>query len=341
MWTTLSLWLFVQKKPMCGGIALGLAWLTKGIFSGLFPIIVIALFLIYDILRFRSFRLLFPFGIFTLTPFLIYSPWHVLELTRFKRLIDASYFATFDQGTFGSWNWMEVVDRFSLRYLVFLWTFLRWWFPIAIITISWSAWRLTRTVDSHHSHRINDRLPIEFFPIAAFLVVFLTLSAARDKNDWYLMPIFPFLALMISDFAHHVFQQKKSFLIVAVLSISNLLSHWHQAFPPNSHLVEKHVAEFVNAHTSPDDLIVTAEYEFPTLRYYSEREVRTAARQSDFQGKYWWIWDNADIEVALRQGERIVTVTRPGAEWPVDVWGYHRERIGEVGERTISRVVKH
>ena len=108
---------------------------------------------------------------------------------------------------------------------------------------------------------------------------------------------------------------------------------------PLGGVVEKEVAEFVKNHTTPDDLVVTAEYEFPMLRYYSERDVRTAARQPDFQGKYWWIWDNVDIETALRRSRRVVVITRPGTEWPVDVWGYHRDRIGEIDGRIISRVV--
>lgn len=340
MWTTLSLWLFIKKKPIFGGIVLGLSWLTKGVFSGFFPIVVIALFLMYDVFRFRSFRLLFPSGLFTLASLLVYAPWHFLELTRFERLIDNSYFATFDQGTFGSWNWMEIVDRFNLRYLVFLWTFLRWWFPVALVAMLVSVWQLFRTfVFGEKKHQ--KALAFDSLSLIAFLVVFLTLSAAREKNDWYLMPTYPFIALLISDFTHRIFQKRKNFLIIAVLSfsISNLLSYWKQAFPPNKHLVEKEVAEFVKNHTAPDDFIVTAEYEFPTLRYYSEREVRTAARQPDFQGKYWWIWDNVDTETALRRGRGIVTITRPGTEWPVDVWGYHREKIGTINGRVISRVV--
>lgn len=357
LWTTLSLYLFaVKKKPFLGGIILGLSWFTKGIFSGFFPIVVVALFLIYDVLRFQSSRFFLSAFRFTLIALLIYTPWHFLELTRFEHLIHASYFASFDQGTFGSWDWMEIADRVNLRYAVFLWTFLRWWFPIALIAVGWSLWRMMRSnanllaslslrrsgrIHANVANSYRENLVFSFLPLITFGTIFLTLSAAREKNDWYIMPTYPFIALMISDFFHHMFQQRKVFLIIAVLfiSISNLWSHWLQAFPPNSHLVEKEVAEFVKSHTMSDDLIVTAEYEFPTLRYYSEREIRTVARQPDFQGKYWWIWDNVDIETALRHGRAIVVITRPGTEWPVDVWGYHRETTGEINGRVISRLV--
>ena len=56
--------------------------------------------------------------------------------------------------------------------------------------------------------------------------------------------------------------------------------------------------------TNPDEIILTAEYEFPTLRYYSQREVRTSAPQQDYEGKYWWVWDSADIATALRRGQK-------------------------------------
>lgn len=338
--TTLSLYFFVKKRPILGGITLGFSWLTKGVFPGFFPIVVVLILSVYEMIRFSSYHLLIRSSFFALLSTLVYLPWHFLELTRFEQLIDTSYFATFDQWTFGSWNWMEIVDRFNLRYLVFLWTFLRWWFPVALVAIFASAWQLIRTFVIDEEKKQNALIQ-NFLPLVAFLVVFLTLSAAREKNDWYIMPTYPFIALMISDFAHQIFQKRKIYMILVIIffSLSNLWFHREQAFPPNKHLVEKEVAQFVKAHTSPDDLIVTAEYEFPTFRYYSEREVRTAARQPDFQGKYWWIWDNVDIETALRRGRSLVVITRPGAEWPVDVWGYHGDKIGEINGRVISRVV--
>ena len=127
--------------------------------------------------------------------------------------------------------------------------------------------------------------------------------------------------------------------IVLTISISNLYLNRRQAFPPNKHLPEKQVALMVKDLTTSNEIILTAEYEFPALRYYSQREVRTSAPQQDYEGKYWWVWDSADIATALRRGQRIVTVHRPGTEWSIDVWGYHREKIGEVNNRIISRIV--
>ena len=91
--------------------------------------------------------------------------------------------------------------------------------------------------------------------------------------------------------------------------------------------------------TTSNEIILTAEYEFPTLRYYSQREVRTSAPQQDYEGKYWWVWDSADIATALRRGQKIVTIHRPGTEWSIDIWGYHRVKIGEINGRVISRIV--
>lgn len=341
MFTTASLALFVRKKPLIGGICLGLAWMTKGVFSGFFPVVVVTLFMIYEAIRFRSLRLFLPTIYFLLATVLVYAPWHILELNRFEQLIDTSYFSMIDQGTFGKWDWMSIVWRFDLKYLVFLWTFLRWWFPVLLTSSLWALARIDHEV--HHKSSNIQSVIRQFLPFITFVVIFLALSAAREQNDWYIMPAYPFIALLISDFLLDLFKSNQRAIVVGVLIFGGVNVWWHhnQAFPPNTHLVEKQVAEFVKTHTSPDDLVVTAEYEFSTLRYYSEREVRTAARQPDFQGKYWWIWDNVDVETALRHGRSLVVITRPGAEWPVDVWGYHREKIGDVNGRTVSRVVSN
>jgi hypothetical protein len=154
------------------------------------------------------------------------------------------------------------------------------------------------------------------------------------------MPAYPFIALMIADLFNQITRRAKlALFIILSISISNLYLYRRQAFPPDKWLPQKQLGLTVKNLTGPDDLIVTAEYEFPSLLYYSERQVRTAARQPDYQGKYWWIWDNTDIATALRHGQKIVTVHRPGTEWPIDVYGYHREKLGESNHRIISRLL--
>ena len=271
---------------------------------------------------------------------IIYAPWHLVESNRFEELIQKSYFSTFDQGEFGDRSWSSIVWRFDLRYLVFLNTFLRWWFPVMLIA------GLKELLDLNKNLLLNRPAKTKTFvstslPIITFLVIFLALSAAKEKNDWYIMPVYPFTALLTAGLFQQIFKKKQLLMIFIVLtiSISNLYLNRRQAFPPNKHLPEKQVALMVKDLTTSNEIILTAEYEFPALRYYSQREVRTSAPQQDYEGKYWWVWDSADIATALRRGQRIVTVHRPGTEWSIDAWGYHGEKIGEVNNRIISRIV--
>lgn len=401
--TTLSLYLFISKKTIWGGVSLGLAWMTKGIFSGFFPIITIGLFSIYEIIRDKKFTLLKSLFIFTASAAFIYFPWYFFEVNRFEDLISKSYFATLDQGTFGKMSWMDVAWRFDLRYLVFLWTFLRLWFPILIIAVIVKILQLNKDLITLHissnqpqsahlsfrnsaSQNIRNlyeylyKFPLaslsrsgpvagmtktitleSYLPLLVFIIIFIALSAAREKNDWYIMPVYPFAAILISEFIFSLFRTNPifssdtttrgrkprewrayywgPFLFVVIFSITNICLYRRQAFPLDNHLPEKQVAQMVKDLTTPQDLIVTAEYEFPGLIYYSERQVRTAARQSDYEGKYWWIWNNIDIEKALKKGQSIVTIHRPGTEWSIDVYGWHREKIGELNGRIISRLV--
>lgn len=336
--TTFSIYLFFQKRPVYGGIFLGLAGLTKGIFSGFFPVVVASLFLAVDFFRFRSLKSLKLLALFLMSAFAVYSPWHLVELFRFRNTIDQSYFSLLDQGTFGSWDWADIVWRFDLRYLVFLWTFLRLWFPVFIIALFWRTLQLNKLlINSKNSPRkLND-----YLELIVFLIIFIGLSAAREKNDWYIMPAYPFAALLITRFLFRVFKkyQKNLLPAVIIMAITNIAIYQKQAFPTDNHLSEKQMAELVKKITKSDDLIVTAEYEYPTLIYYSERKVRTAARQPNMNGMYWWIWGNKNIEEALKAGKSIVTIHRPGTEWELDVDGYHRKKITEFGGRIISRLI--
>lgn len=346
--TTLSLFLFTRKKSISAGVFLGLSWLTKGVFSGFFPIVVLAMLLLIERLKFKTVKLWKPLFIYGIVATLFYAPWHILQISRFHDVIQRSYFSTLDQGEFGDWSWMSVVWRFDLRYLVFLWTFLRWWFPVLIIAFFYELFQLDNVAHLEQKGNICGFVN-RFLPLIGFLVVFLALSAAHEKNDWYIMPTYPFIALMITDGAHVIARTLSAsrrgrgnlcLFIVCSISLLNLYVYRNQAFPKDKWFPERQVGEYIKTHTAPSDLVVTAEYEFPTLHYYSEREVRTTAPQQDLQGKYWWVWDAEDMQKALEQGRTIVTINRPGTEWSIDVSGYEREKIGEINGRTVSRLLK-
>lgn len=364
--TTLSLYLFTNKKTILGGIFLGLAWMTKGVFSGFFPIVAIGIFAIYEIIRDKKLSLFISLIIFTVSASVVYFPWYFIEIHRFNDLITKSYFATLDQGTFGNISWMDIAWRFDLRYLVFLWTFLRFWFPVFLISIIIKLLQFNKQFflsskcyceEPRHggaTWQSIHQLFNNFLPFTVFLVVFLALSATREKNDWYIMPVYPFAAILIVEFITSLIKSitKKfnlsspspslslfSISICLAISISNLYIYRHQSFPLDNHLPEKQVAQLVKTLTSSDDLIVTAEYEYPALIYYSERQVRTATRQPNYEGKYWWIWDNIDIQRALEKGQSIITIHRPGTEWSIDVYGWHRQTIAELNGRIISRLI--
>ena len=337
--TTFSLYFYNKGKYFRSGIFLGFSWLTKGVFSGFFPLVVAGLFAIYDLFKHKSLRFL-KFSFLMLSgALIIYAPWHLIESNRFEELIQKSYFATFDQGEFGDKSWSSIVWRFDLRYLVFLNTFLRWWFPVMILAGLSELLTLNKNLLSNKPVKTKSFVS-ESLPVITFLVIFLALSAAKEKNDWYIMPVYPFAALLTAGLFQQIFKRKQLLMILIIfsISISNLYLNRRQAFPPNKHLPEKQGALLVKDLTTSNEIILTAEYEFPTLRYYSQREVRTSAPQQDYEGKYWWVWDSADIATALRRGQKIVTIHRPGTEWSIEIWGYHRVKIGEINNRIISRI---
>ena len=353
-----------RKWWLITGIFLGLAFLTKRaspilIFPALLPIIL------NKSLR-GMYRPVRPVAISFLTVFFVVAvPWYLISYLRWGNQFINEFFLGYTLGKIRSVNPGAGTDIWF--YITALRHAFKFWFPLIPFAIIWA------TVKSFRDRKIA---VLTIF-IWTFLI-FLTLAPIKSSWFLLpihpaiaiivgllirTIPIFWSSRQNIAGAPEpctDALRERPASNCVAVggrrevslvrgfflpfffifsVSILNLYLYRRQAFPPDKWLPQKELGLTVKNLTGPDDLVVTAEYEFPALRYYSEREVRTAARQPDYEGKYWWIWDNTDIATALRHGRDIITIHRPGAEWPIDVWGYRREKLTETNGRIISRLL--
>jgi len=77
------------------------------------------------------------------------------------------------------------------------------WYYAAVIPAMLLPWSLWLPGGLAHAVRTRRDAPGLRFALLAFAVVVLTFSASESRRSYYVLPAFPYAALMISAFAHH------------------------------------------------------------------------------------------------------------------------------------------
>ncbi len=184
------LWLF--------GIATGLSVMTKSA-GGLLPIPIILL----DALLTRTWPYKWRDVFIAAGLFLVVAlPWHLIESLRFGSQFWKDYIGlhVFERATEQIHN--QSVGTFWYV-SVFFKRFFPWsaFFPFAFIWAGWQWWR--------------DRRSSLALPLAWFTVVFIFFTIVRTKFDWYLLPLYPAAALIVTPWLATMVQRPKQLTVSA------------------------------------------------------------------------------------------------------------------------------
>ncbi|MBD3366185.1 phospholipid carrier-dependent glycosyltransferase [candidate division WWE3 bacterium] len=170
------------------GAFVGLAVMTKGV-VGFLPLPVMALYELYLLITKQSnlsWKLVSRYAFLFVAACLVFLPWHVYMYFRFGpafiqnyigyHVLDRAMTAIEDKGR--PFWWYTVVLKVSMRI----------WFLVLIPALVFAVVRVFRR---------DNR--IVFLSLWA-VFVFLFFSAAKSKLIWYIMPLYPALALLIGAF---------------------------------------------------------------------------------------------------------------------------------------------
>ncbi len=190
----LSIYFFYSKKWFITGLFVGFAVMTKGII-GFIPLPIIFIYLlILDIKNFKSY--IKPFLIMGSGILLIAGPWHIYSLIKYGNDFWDTYFIDHMIGRglsgFGHERpvlWFLDVIRTSFRI---------WILPL------FGALILLPFFD-------KDRRQYYLLLISTFFVL-IFFSISKDKLQWYIMPIYPFIAILSARFIERSIYILNSFL---------------------------------------------------------------------------------------------------------------------------------
>ncbi|MBU1970674.1 glycosyltransferase family 39 protein, partial [Patescibacteria group bacterium] len=181
------------KKLILAGVAIGLAVLTKGV-VGLIPLAIVGLYEAFGLVgqKISPATLMRPAAkvvILFLTAAVIFLPWHWAMYQLHGRAFLDTYFGyhVLNRAT------LETEDKTGpiYWYIVVLKVSMRLWFGALIPAFVYVIFRVFRQQD--------DRRKLGFILLWA-LGVFALFSWSKSKLVWYIMPIYPALALMVGYF---------------------------------------------------------------------------------------------------------------------------------------------
>lgn len=211
------------------GVFLGLAAMTKSVVV-VIPAISLVLFVLYDlfIIKSKEYRIKSILNVFLWT-LIVALPWHIVEYLRFgKDFIDSYLFYHILERSRG----IEGHAQSFWWYLVVIKVWFRHWFVVAIpaficafICIFKSFPVFTRM------RKLNIKICEDSAPLAFLLIwvlsTFLVFSASVSKIQWYIVPIYPPLALIVGWFMSLLFCRLKNrvFLFSGVLVLTMVSSY--------------------------------------------------------------------------------------------------------------------
>ena len=179
------------------GLFFGLAVLTKGVI-GLFPLIIIILYqattIAYELVKWRRLPKTFKGSMYGLaltlfTSLIVFLPWHLKMYQLYGNEFVGAYlgYHVVERAT------MEVEDKTAplFWYVTVLKVSMRLWFIALLPAIVFGLYSVLK--------RTGDRRNLWFVAVWA-LAVFILLSMARSKLVWYIMPIYPALAIVVGYF---------------------------------------------------------------------------------------------------------------------------------------------
>lgn len=260
------------------GSLIGLAFMVKGPVAAI-PILVAAAFAVVDIVSgnhdFKPYRLTVA-GLVAIFFFLLFTlPWHLLMFWRHGLEFIREYF--FYHIILRARTGIEHHEHDFLWYLTVVRHWARLWFAAFLVAL-FGFLIITFS-------RLKEREMRQILFLFVWLVLtFLVFSSSVSKIQWYIIPIYPPLALLVgrflailSDWLSFIFPRASSLVLFSIFAVGlgGLLSSREQWDPPDYNRDVAQVSkEAERVLGSEDELLVANLAPGPPI-FYSSRKVQT------------------------------------------------------------------
>ncbi len=251
---TLAVYAFLAGKKnhlwyLVTGASTALAFLSKGIL-GLLPLPL--LLMVPQKYIYRT----------TVSFLLVFLPWHLLAYSRHGETFINYYFRDYMFSKASVPNPVSGTEIFwyitALRHGLKIWFIT---FPLALIL---------GLKDSFKNKKLR-------LPLAWIIIPFILLTLARMRNDWYLMFIYPAIALLIGYFlgksSTRWLNETAIVLGVAVFGLLNITVYRNAIIVPETVAAEAVLSTRVKDETRQDESILLDDNYLPVAAFYADRQI--------------------------------------------------------------------
>lgn len=276
------------------GVSIGLGFLTKGMVLFVFP----ALAILYLLVK-KEYKVVAspPFIGGILLGIVISLSWALISfLVNGREFLHQFFLNQTEKWTPTLYFW----QNFSLTYISFLRSGLKWWFILFLpsFSLTFYYWRKTASI----------------LLLLYFSLMFITLSFSENKSNWFLVPFYPLVSIMIGftvwqmvrKFSGQKFIAPIIFFLMVVAALQNITYRDQYMFPDVAG-DEARVALVAKNLTEKDDFIYLTNYYYPTIAYYSERKIYAVYSEQE-KNPAWWIRPETDWGNIL-EGKRVFIIT--------------------------------
>lgn len=277
-----------KRASFLAGVLIGLGFFTKGWALGLFPVFVIFLYNQIIEKRFLPRSCLHIFtGIFVSCGW-----WYILGIIVWQEKFINWYLLTMAEGVF-----RNPLADFDLSYFKYLLRDLGVWIVPFFVPFIFNYRKVSRE--------------LMFFGLL-ILVFIIAISFSREKLDWHILPIYPFVALL-SAWGVNKFTTKYCprclvpFLIILLLAQIYIAERIENIYPDRSN-VGANLGRYTKKILDPKDTVILDEHDFTSFLYYSDAgKVFVVSEEGGKPGEFWTI-KYSDLHKTM-QDKQILLIT--------------------------------
>ncbi len=276
-------WLYLS------GVTFGLGLLVKSWGIGLFPMALICTYLVFQNKKHYS-----KVFVILVVGLLVSGWWYIAGFLKFGSQFINWYLLNPSEGRLGT-----PLENFSLKYFTFAMRDFGAWSLVIIfcgLLILIKKIRIDRNV---------------FALIAVSLIYIICLNFLSDKSDWYLIPAYPLIALVIGYALGLFFKFNHKLTVIAFIALV-CAAWWNSIRIENIYPDRSMVGAKLGVETKKiipfDDEVILDDHDFTAFLYYSGQNHIYTLQNNRKDGEWWIIKDN-ELGEFLKKNKRTWIVT--------------------------------
>ena len=290
-WFLLTFYLWLKGRQWLAGLSLGLGFLVKGWLVGLFPMVSI---LIYEVINKRRLPVKQLLGVI-LVGAGVFLAWVIPAAGRFGQPLIDRYLLAADAGRLA-----RPLETWSLKFFEYLLRDLGLWIIPGLI------WLVKpKSVEAKKMRTIAS------LGLVAFGFIF-GLNFSNEKSDWYILPAYPLLALVIG---YLVSRWNK--VVVGGLIIAGLINAYRvEMIYPDRSRVGAELGREAKKIIPRGETVVLDDHDFTAFLYYSDADMVYVPSGAGGKPGEWWTLKYSELSELVEKRAPVWIVTPNPANLP-------------------------